>query len=551
MSDTEIAQDVRVWKPTIKQENFLALPDSIFEALYGGAVFSGKSELLVLLPLARRFHLHPKFKGIILRRTFPELEKEIITRSLEYYGAAGGIYNKQEKKWRFPSGAQIHFGHAENESDIRRYDGVEYNLVAFDELPSFTGFQYLYMFTRCRSSSPDLPAIVRSSAMPGGVGHDFVRTRFVDPAPNGSKIIVDVRTGFKRFFLKSLPTDNPYGMKNDPSYIARLELLPEGERRAKLGDWYTYQGQVFSNFRIEALPDEPANASHVCEPFDIPNWWPKVLSGDWGYQANTDFQWGAIAPNGRVYIYREFTVTKTDIAIWAPEIVELSNQDKNIRIFKLDTNAWDHRGEEKTIAEQFTNFATLSKHEALRNPEPASKGRISGKILIQEYLRWMPRPKVNVREEFNTRYADILLRHKGIDEYNSYLERFRPEEEETNLPKLQIFSTCEELIRTIPICIYDDKNREDVKPFEGDDAYDNLRYLLKGIVKYLDESKGEMSQLRKLAEIQDKLAQTNDFTSYHLQRARIEAGNIAKNQPISRFHKRVRRMSNSEGIFGD
>ena len=120
----------RVWKPNSRQEDFLALPDSIFEALFGGAAGGGKSETLAMLPLARDFHSHPRFKGLLLRRTYPELEKELILRTQEPYKAAGGEYNDDKKRWKFPSQAVIQFGYAEYEKDVRRYDTTEYNYIA-------------------------------------------------------------------------------------------------------------------------------------------------------------------------------------------------------------------------------------------------------------------------------------------------------------------------------------------------------------------------------------------------------------------------------------
>ena len=68
----------KVWKPFRKQEDFLTIPDSVKEALYGGAAMGGKSDALVMLPIVRSFFQHPRFKGIIFRRTYPELEREII-----------------------------------------------------------------------------------------------------------------------------------------------------------------------------------------------------------------------------------------------------------------------------------------------------------------------------------------------------------------------------------------------------------------------------------------------------------------------------------------
>src|SRR5690242_5409957 len=104
-----------VWKPTAKQSEFLALPYSILEGFYAGAVGAGKSDVLLLYPIIHRFHTNPRFKGLFLRRTFPELKNEIIPRSTRFFRPLGGSYNKNDKVWEFPSGALIFFGHCENE----------------------------------------------------------------------------------------------------------------------------------------------------------------------------------------------------------------------------------------------------------------------------------------------------------------------------------------------------------------------------------------------------------------------------------------------------
>ncbi|HWY35716.1 MAG TPA: hypothetical protein VNX68_13810, partial [Nitrosopumilaceae archaeon] len=81
-------------------------------------------------------------------------------------------YQDQKKRWTHPSGAIIQFGHCEHEKDVRKYDTSEYNIICFDEATSFTPWQYEYLtFSRCRSASADLPAIVRSGTNPGNIGH--------------------------------------------------------------------------------------------------------------------------------------------------------------------------------------------------------------------------------------------------------------------------------------------------------------------------------------------------------------------------------------------
>src|SRR5690349_8326076 len=224
----------RSWKPTKRQEEFISLPDTVREGFYGGAAGGGKSEILLLLPIVRGFYKYPRWKGLLLRRTYPELEKSLILRSQEWYPHTGAEYNRQLRRWKWPSGAILDFGYAEHENDVRRYDTTEYNYIGWDELTSFTEFQYMYLsMSRCRTSDTNLPAFIRSASNPGNIGHGWVRKRFVEPAPYGT-IIKDKKTGQKRIFIQSLLKDNPYLMKADPNYERSLEMMPEAEKRAKL-----------------------------------------------------------------------------------------------------------------------------------------------------------------------------------------------------------------------------------------------------------------------------------------------------------------------------
>src|SRR5207249_368472 len=163
-----MANSVTVWKPEPKQAEFLSLPDDIFEALYGGSAGSGKTETLLMLPIVRKFYEHPRFKMIFLRRTYPELDNEVIPRSQLYYPQAGfRPYQDQKKRWTHSSGAIVQFGHCEYEKDVTKYDTSEWNVICFDESTSFTEYQYTYLaMSRCRSASSLLPALVRSGTNP-------------------------------------------------------------------------------------------------------------------------------------------------------------------------------------------------------------------------------------------------------------------------------------------------------------------------------------------------------------------------------------------------
>lgn len=537
---------IRTWKPTKRQEDFLTIPDTVFEGFYGGAAGGGKSDCLVMLPLVREFYKYSGFKALILRRTYPELERELIIRSKETYPATGAVYNEGKKRWHWPAfGSYLQFGYAEHEKDARNYDTDEYNYIAFDELTSFTEFQYKYIaFSRCRSKADSgLPAIVRSGSNPGNIGHGFVRTRFVEPAPLGNVLIREVwpdgRT-VSRIFIPAKATDNPYV---DPNYIINLRMLPVAERLAKLeGDWWTFTGQVFDDWRVQPFPDEPGNACHIITPQDIPPWWPRVLAIDWGYAAMLWAGFAAISPERRIYLFREYACKQTKVSTWATEIGKMvKHDDGNYVAYVLDPSAWSHHGDEFTIAEQFQKFSGLI-------PEPADNDRIGGKVLMQEVLRWRQRPpkKVLPREEFDMEHAEWIRRNKGTAAYEVYVNQFLPEAEETNIPILQVFDTCTEFIRAIPLCVYNDPNKlgvnkEDVAEFNGDDPYDGGRYLVKAAMRYLNSAVNEGKRREEVATVCQQAASASDLTHFYMRMASLEARQRRETQQFFRRGRRYAR----------
>jgi hypothetical protein len=521
----------REWKPHKKQEQFIKIPFEIFEGLYGGSAFSGKSELLIMLPLIYGWVRVAGFKGIILRRTFPELESEIILRSHQIYKYAGGVYNEGKKRWvwKWPDGeAYIQFGHCEHEEDIRKYDTAQYNYIGFDELTSFTEFQYLYLsLERGRSGVPGLPAIVRSATNPGNIGHTWVKKRFVTPFPAGNKPLRqeagnDFITGEKvysyRIFIRALPTDNPYGMKNDPGYINRLQLLPEAEKRAKLyGDWDTFEGQVFEEWRSEKFPDEPETAVHLVQPFQIPNYWPRLVSIDWGWQAPTWIGWAAVSPDSRAYGYREYHHPKKYIQDYASEMLRMS-EGENVKGVILCHSAFANRGEPKTIAQQ---FAEASGYE----PINGGRDRKAGKLLVHEYLRWKQKERTKVpQSNFDREVAQKILRTAGTKAYHDYLELFVEQPEEKNLPKWQQFKgAMPELERCLPVIVYDKDDKEDTAEFDGDDPYDGFRGLVKYVSNYTTGLMDTQEHEMKKQAAYDALLRSGDMNAYYRRMEQMEA----------------------------
>jgi hypothetical protein len=528
-SMTDIASDDH-WKPTQKQSKFLSIPFSVLEAFYAGAVYAGKTDVLLMYPIVHRMHEDSRFRGLFLRRTFPELNLEVVPRSKRFFLRFGAKYNQQEKVWRFPSGALFFFGHIENEDDVHRYDSTQLNYCAFDELTSFTEWQYLYLtLQRVRTiKGSNLPAIVRSASNPGNTGHNWVKKRFIDPAPAGHKILRS-KGGIKRIFIPATIDDNPYA---DPNYRKSLESIPNrAEREAKLyGKWDSFEGQVFEEFRDRRYPDEPEHALHVIDSFEIPKFWPRVLAIDWGYAALTYACYGAIAPNKRIYIYKERFWSKTKIEEWAAYLQE-DIKSENFRVIKICKSAGQDRGQENTILQQVSD--ALGQPVSLANSSHGS--RVAGKALLHEYLRWKPKYIPNTElPVYDENYAQWIMRNRGLLEYKTYIEMFKLPEPETNLPKLQIFKECALLIETIKACVYDKTKIEDVAEFSGDDPYDALRYLLDSCSVFFDEAQSEFEKVRMQQAIIERLQHNNDYTAFYRNMRHIEAQSNIK--PVSRYH---------------
>lgn len=518
--------------PQQRQEDFLSIPDEVFEALYGGAAYGGKSFILTLLPLIRGFYKFRGFKGIILRRKFPDLEREIIRLSKEYYPLTGAKYNDTKHSWEWPQyGSYMDFGHVQHAGDIKQYDSAQYNYCSFDELTHFEEAPYLYMVgSRVRPGGSFNIAIVRNGTNPGGIGQQFVYKRFVKPAEEGYKIIKDAKTGLLRMFIPAFAQDNMKGMQYDPLYLQKLEILPEAEKRAKkYGDWHAFEGSVFPEFRPFQLPDEPENACHVIEPFYIPEWWPRVLSIDWGKRAMCHAMWAAISPEGRVYIYRERHWTGKDVAYWGTEVRELC-QNENIVNFILCGSAWQERGVE-TIADQVRNYVGIAPSSSDNSPG----SRVSGLQLIHDFLRWEPRKRIEAGNDFyDLELANQIFRVHGADALARYKSQFMDDEDSKNLPILQIFNNCNVIIETIPVAVYDDKRKEDYAAFDGDDPLDNLRYLCKAVKRYITGGTPELERMKQLQEITSRFTANQDYNYLHRAMQSYESKKRLENGPVVR-----------------
>ena len=410
---------------TEKQELFIE--STAFETFFGGAAGGGKSygQLVDAFLYALQY---PKSKQIIFRRTYPDLERSIIRVSLELYPRTAASYNTSKHTWTFKNGSILDFGYIDNEKDVYKYQSAEYDVIRFDELTHFTEYMYVYMISRCRGANP-YPKALKSSGNPGGVGHTWVKARFIDIGePNKEhecKLTEENNTISTRIFIPSLVQDNIFLLENDPGYVERLDNLPEKERRAlKFGDWDIFDGQFFTEFNRNI---------HVIPPFEIPKDWRIIRARDYGLDMLACY-WIALDWNMNAYVYKELYQSDLIVSDAAEKINSLTNEKIYMDIAPPDL--WNrNRDTGKSAADIYAEYGQyLTK---------ANNDRVNGWLNVHEWL-------------------------KVIDD-----------EQGQKTAKLHIFSNCTELIRTLPALQHDDKNPNDVanEPHEITHAPDALRYF--------------------------------------------------------------------------
>lgn len=408
---------------TEKQEQFIN--SEAFETLFGGAAGGGKSygQLVDALLYALKY---PKSKQIIFRRTFPDLEKSLIRVSLESYPREAASYNSSKHIWTFKNGSIIDFGYIDSENDVYQYQSAEYDVIRFDELTHFTKYMYTYMISRCRGANP-YPKHIKSSTNPGGVGHSWVKERFIDIGAPNQMHEITLENGKKNtvIFIPSLVQDNMFLLDNDPDYINRLELLPEKEKQALLyGDWDIFDGQFFTEFDRKI---------HVITPFEIPKDWRIYRARDYGLDMCATL-WIAMDYHMNIYTYKELYESDLIVSEAARKINAMTNE--KIQIDYAPPDLWNRNKDTgKSTTDIFAeNGQYLTK---------ADNNRVTGWLAVHEWLKV-----------------------------------FKDEQGQPN-SKLKIFSNCVNLIRTLPALQHDEKNPNDVatEPHEFTHAPDALRYF--------------------------------------------------------------------------
>lgn len=434
------------------------------ELLYGGQAGGGKSHLLraIGVSICARW---PGVRVPLFRRKYTELEDSHIPWIQQEIRPPVATYSTQRHELVFSNKSVLMFRHCEHEDDVYDYLTAEWGGLLVDQAEMFTPDMIRFLRTRVRQPTRmrGWRAIIVYSVNPGGISHDYFRTRFVEvrvdhnnlqqlegegaPIPPGTSFQAPREEGgMRRCYFPAALRDNP--SLDAEEYRRRLEGMPKHLRSAYLsGDWNLIPGAYFSEWQPNTpdgipwhvWPEEVLRDYYGVAPeqsFPPPEW-VRWTGTDGGVNDPWCTLWAARAPDRRTILYRELYGAG----------VPVPQQARWIR--RTEEEHEEYLSERKADPAMFTKRANLTWSDAQVYAEQGvalSKG-------------------TNAREPGWRRVREHLT--QLID----------------GLPQLVVVEgRCPNLVRTLPTLQTDRAHPEDIlhgtRDKQEDHAADCLRYLV-------------------------------------------------------------------------
>lgn len=396
------------------------------EVVYGGAKGGGKSVALVMECLAYCLE-NAGATAYLFRESYDQLEANLIREWKSKVPRELYKYSETKREAVLLNGSKVYFRYMSNDIDAEGYQGREMDWIGVDELTTFSE-RSIQIVLSCMRSPKGFSPKFRGTCNPGGIGHTWVKAKYIDKTFKGTETYRCEITDNEIAFIPATVYDNTILMENDPAYVKRLENLPPAEKKAFLyGDWDIFEGQFFSEWTY---------AVHVIEPFEIPKHWRRYRTLDYGLDMLAVL-WIAVDENKRAYVYKELHMPKLIISEAAKVMKSFTSKDEDIYATYAPPDMWNRRQETgKSFADIFREHGII----LLRS----NNRRDAGWLAVKEYL--------NIFEEEEVSFPTSMLK---------------------------IFRNCKNLITNLPQLQFDKKNPNDAakEPHEITHITDSLRYF--------------------------------------------------------------------------
>jgi hypothetical protein len=437
-----MAKNKVVWAPQEGPQHAL-VECPVREVLFGGARGGGKTDG-VLGKWAVKAQQY-RINAVFFRKEMPQTD-DLIKRAKEIYCPLGANYREQQKEFTFPNGACIRFRPLENVADAEKYQGQNLTDVCVEEAGNYSSSDPIDRLWGVLRSADGVPVQMILTANPGGSGQQWIKKRFIDPAPRGMKVLkatLPDGSEHQRVYIPSRVQDNKLLLARDPQYVARLYLVGSKELVDAwlTGNWDAIEGAFFDTW-------SPRN---IVRPFEIPREWARFRSFDWGFARPFSVGWWAVAsddrkadgitiPRGAMIRYRE----------WYGCLPGQPNTGLRMTAEQVGAG----------IIERERNDGVM-----MGVADPAIFSSDSGPSIAER----MASVKCHWRAADNTRVA----KSGAMAGWDQMRARIGGDERG---PMLVVFSTCLDAVRLIPSMQHDRDRPEDLDTDSEDHLADEVRY---------------------------------------------------------------------------
>jgi phage terminase large subunit len=326
-----------------KQREALRVSETTPVTFYGGAKGGGKSHIIRARQVIRRLK-YANSKGLIVRKTYPELLANHIRPFFKEYPQTRKWFNKAEKTIYFPNGSTTEFSYLRSTDDVYTYQGREYEDIDVDEVTQHEWEVIRVLRSSLRTTIKGLMPSMLLTGNPGGPGHAEVKRIFVDRDFREEENPDDFA------FIQAFVQDNMALIEADPDYVKRLQDLPAHLKKAYLeGDWNIFAGQAFG---------ELERSIHLVEPFELPQGTKYFAGYDWGFTHPFAFVLFAYTQDKQLYITRYVSANKKRIDEQAT-LIRGAVGDKTIKVY-AGTDIWADRGGPTMVQELRQHLPNLS-----------------------------------------------------------------------------------------------------------------------------------------------------------------------------------------------
>jgi phage terminase large subunit len=458
------------YKPHNKQLMLHNAPvsyEDLWIILYGGARGSGKSAGA----LADAFMFAQTYPGAkigIFREALDAVKQSFLDKLPNLFPQfAQGVqlydYKEKSSSWYpsrsivFPNGSYITLQRVASYAEAREKQGWEFHYLIVDEVTKHEERTIDYMLTMVRSATVmnkytgqpiKIPTKVVFGCNPGGIGHTWVKERFIDPTvvrydehytPTQTKDKVEEVISPKdgkiiRRYVRFIPAsykDNPF---LNESYVANLMALPEHQKQMDMyGNWNVVAGKVF-----DLNPEQRVEAKFIRRDLDALGEHVEIyISIDWGFQPSYHCAlWHAIMPDKRVVTFKELYGQRL---VFEDFVKEVAKESEGLEI-----------------------SATCLPHDMFRQGDRYrdDKGRIIGetKSDVFENAGLNPISVESGKGKVQMRY----------DKIHSAMTLRNPD----NIYKFRVSLACESLIDELDKAVYDDVDPTQLARASKDHALD-------------------------------------------------------------------------------